>query len=282
MPFFIFIAGASGSGKSELAKHIKEELVSQNKSVGLLSMDDYYKPRPSNIVSEDAIKQYQQNTNFDTPSQFDFDLLHQHLNRLDSQLPIEKPVYSFKEGSTRLDYTETFEAADFIIIENIFALVNFGINPINKDNAYTIFIESENYDSYLARRLVRDPIERFFSTEHVLMHEQRFVRNGFFNFILPSRKHAEKIIKNEFLHHLSEDEANKSKEILENHGKDIAKEVLSKIETKNKMASTISNYLSLVYEVMVMPISQYFQFNHFFQTDIDKYYICEDSSEAVP
>ncbi len=253
MPFFIFIAGASGSGKSTLAHNLQDALIEAGQSVAVLSMDDYYKPRPSHITSPEGIKEYQAKTNFDTPAQFELTLFYQHLSCLNQSKTIEKPIYSFVAGSTQLDKTETFEPRDFIIIDNIFALHDFNHAPINQENSLKIFVESDRYFNYLDRRLVRDPAERGFTREAVLLHEKRFVGPGFFNFIVPSKRHADVIITNNYNPIASKGE---TKEMSNEHFIKEANRLSQEVIVKREALIKKQSFLNVLWHTITHPIYQ--------------------------
>ncbi|QBR84186.1 adenylyl-sulfate kinase [Legionella israelensis] len=196
MTLIVLIAGASGSGKSCIAKELAKKLQETGIKTNFLKMDDYYKQRPVSIKSKEEISEYQKNTNFDAPHAMDMDLLQEHIKQLAQNKSIKKPLYSFIE-SDRLG-EEEFSAQDVVIIEGIFALYDFGRLNL-EENTLTVFVESVSYLSYQKQRTERDIKERCRTEEEVKKHELRFVREGFFKYVAPTRTYAEVIITNNYV-----------------------------------------------------------------------------------
>ena len=107
-PVIIGIAGGSASGKSSIAKRLKNQF-DQNRSVVIIRMDDYYKDQ-SHKTMEERVK-----TNYDHPFAFDIDLLMEQLGELQNGNSIEKPVYDFV-NHTRSSETEVIEPCDVIVL----------------------------------------------------------------------------------------------------------------------------------------------------------------------
>ena len=80
----IGIAGASGSGKSLLARTLVKELGS--KQVVIISEDAYYKDRPDLSFEERA------KINYDHPDAFEHSLLRDHLHALKNGETIERAL----------------------------------------------------------------------------------------------------------------------------------------------------------------------------------------------
>lgn len=70
---FIFIAGASASGKTRLAQKLVETLKEQDVNAVAISMDHYYKRKQDRSA----------NVSFDEPAAFDMALFHNQLRQLD-------------------------------------------------------------------------------------------------------------------------------------------------------------------------------------------------------
>lgn len=189
MTVFVFIAGASGSGKSFIAEKVRDSLIQSGVDAGFLSIDDYYKSREQRTVGTKV------DTNFDRPQAIDFELFHHHLEELNEGRTINKPGYSF-ELSDRLPDTTPFEPKEVIIIEGIFALHNF-IN-LTLNHTVTAFVEADSYHSYRLQRTPRDIEKRGRTEKQVKTHELNYVRDGFFKYVLPSRHAAEHRIVNNY------------------------------------------------------------------------------------
>src|ERR1700678_4398926 len=86
-PFFLGIAGGSGSGKSTVARGIIEALP---KGAGvLLEQDHYYRPQAHLSEAE------RERVNYDHPDSLELDLLLSHLEALAQGRTIERPTYDF-------------------------------------------------------------------------------------------------------------------------------------------------------------------------------------------
>ena len=163
------IAGGSSSGKTYLAKKLNEEI---------LSMDDYFK----------GIK-YIKDNNFDKPSALDLNLLRKHLIKLRDNKNIKKPVYDFKTHS-RIGY-EIFKPSKVIILEGLYALHKKIVDLID----LKIFVDSSE-KTRLKRRIKRDVKFRGRTKKSVVKQWNESVEKMFREYILPTKKYADIIIKN--------------------------------------------------------------------------------------
>ena len=112
---FVFIGGASGSGKTSVSERLLVKLRERGITSQLLIMDDYIHEKPSAVDIED----YRLHTNFDRPSIMHFDLLREHIIDLSKGKAITKPKYSFL--SCCYEGEDVIDGADVLIIEGIFA-----------------------------------------------------------------------------------------------------------------------------------------------------------------
>ena len=86
-PFFVGIAGGTGSGKTTIAQKLEGNLP-PNAAV-LMTHDSYYKDRSGMPAAERDL------LNFDHPDALDNALLIQHLDELAQGRPVEAPIYDF-------------------------------------------------------------------------------------------------------------------------------------------------------------------------------------------
>ena len=150
----IFIAGASASGKSLLAKQLFTKLTGIGTSSLLMKMDDYYKEIPEGV----DLAQYCSETNFDTPTILDLFLLEKHITALERGENINKPVFDFT--TARRVRFETIFPPDILIIEGIFALYFCKKYLTDDPKRLNVFIETDSYFTLLNRRVARDLKER--------------------------------------------------------------------------------------------------------------------------
>ncbi|AMC93551.1 uridine kinase [Erysipelothrix larvae] len=181
-PVLIGIAGGSASGKSSIARILKEHY-KETQSVYILKMDDYYKDQ-SNIPLEERY-----DTNYDHPFAFDTDLLLSDIQQLKNGKSIQKPVYDFI-NHTRSTYTETVECSDVIVIEGLLLLEDERVRDLLD---IRVFVDAPA-DVRFIRRLIRDVKKRGRSMDHVIEQYLTTVRIMHDQFIEPSKRYADIII----------------------------------------------------------------------------------------
>ncbi len=174
------IAGGTGSGKTTLAKKIKEYFA--GRSV-LLYQDAYYKDF-SNLSIEEKT-----NINFDHPDSIDFDLLRKHIISLKSDQPIEQPNYDFCTHS-RKNSREPLMPAEIIIVEGILL---FAVPEVCDLFDIKIFIDTDD-DIRLLRRIERDIRERARDLEGIRDQYTRTVKPMHEQYVRPSKQKADVIV----------------------------------------------------------------------------------------
>lgn len=180
-PIIIGISGPSASGKSLLASTIVEELGSNQ--VVIIPQDSYYKDR-SNLPVEERAK-----INYDHPDAFDFDLMCQQLEQLQSGKTIHVPLYDYTEHS-RSNETREIGQHSIIIIEGILIFADARLRELID---ISIFVETP-LDTCLIRRLRRDVKKRGRDLDSVIEQYEETVRPMFLQFIEPSKRYADIII----------------------------------------------------------------------------------------
>lgn len=181
-PIVIGIAGGSASGKTSIARKLKEHF-SITKHVVIIRMDDYYKDQ-SDMEMEDRLE-----TNYDHPFAFDMDLLISDVKKLKSGESIDKPVYDFM-NHTRSDYREHIECSDVIVLEGLMTLDN---EELRKLLDIKVFVDA-TADIRFIRRMLRDVNKRGRSLDHVVDQYMNTVRIMHEQFVEPSKRYADIII----------------------------------------------------------------------------------------
>lgn len=177
----IGISGASGSGKTLVAKTLQDAL--QSEHVLILQEDSYYKDL-SHLPFEQRV-----HFNFDHPDAFDHQLLISHLKDLLQDRPIELPLYDFTRH-IRYKETRMVKPHPIIILEGILVLT---IPELRELMNIKIFVDTPA-DICFIRRLERDIEERGRTVESVIRQYQETVRPMYMQFIEPSKRYADIII----------------------------------------------------------------------------------------
>jgi uridine kinase len=193
----IFIAGASGSGKTKLSNFIAKNFDTFSIQTSKIKLDDYYKEIPDGM----NLEYYKKTTNFDAPDCLDFSLLAQHILHLLKGKSIKKPIFDFKVE--RRTGEESVAPPTVLIIEGTASLF-FAQQWINHTlPSYKIFIDVHQ-ETLLNRRITRDIDERGYADEaSILKKDADYVRPTFLNFISPTRRFADEIIENHKEHKAS-------------------------------------------------------------------------------
>jgi uridine kinase len=177
----IGIAGASGSGKSQLAHNVQEAF--DPAQVMVLSEDNYYKDQRNLSMAQRNLM------NYDHPDAMDHALLALHLAELSAGRDVERPVYSFQDHCRTLE-TATLMPPKVLILEGILLFCEEKLRNLID---LRVFMEVP-LDICLIRRLERDVNERGRSLESVLAQYQGTVRAGYLEHILPSRGFADLLV----------------------------------------------------------------------------------------
>jgi uridine kinase len=177
----IGIGGASGSGKTLVAKTLYDSLGSDK--VAIIQEDAYYRDLSDIPLTERA------KINFDHPDAFDHDLLINHCHQLLEGKVIEQPIYDYKTHS-RTNQTRRIGPHQIIILEGILILA---IPELRDLMDIKIFVDTDP-DICLIRRIKRDIHERGRTVDSVLEQYTETVRPMYLQFIEPSKRYADIII----------------------------------------------------------------------------------------
>jgi uridine kinase len=185
----IGFAGGTGSGKTTLAKRLKEVF---EDDVLFLCQDYYYKPL-DHLPMEERKK-----NNFDHPDSFDTDLLINQIRQLKDYKSIKRPVYSFIEH-TRLSKAVTEQPKHVILIEGILIFDNKELRDLMD---IKVFVDTDS-DIRLSRRLLRDIHERGRDLDSVINQYINTVKPMHEEFVEPSKKYADIIIPEGGMNHVA-------------------------------------------------------------------------------
>ncbi|PYT00049.1 MAG: uridine kinase [Acidobacteria bacterium] len=177
----IGICGGTGSGKTTIARKIVEAVGRAN--VVLVEQDSYYR----NLADMPLDERHQ--ANFDHPDSIDSDMLVNHLIRLKQGLSIEMPLYDFVTH-TRSEEIEVIDPKPVVIVEGILIFAEPRVLDLLD---VRVFVDTPD-DVRLMRRLRRDINERGRTFERTLEQYERTIRPMHFEFVEPSKRHADIII----------------------------------------------------------------------------------------
>ncbi len=185
MTTIIAIAGASGAGKSLFANQLHERLrqTRTRDDVAILHEDAYYRRRDDLTFAE------RQTINYDHPDAIDHELLARQLAQLRNGQSVEVPRYDYSTHN-RVPETDRLEPARILIVEGILILHLADLRDLLDLKVYV----DVPLDVCLSRRLRRDVEERGRSFDSVLTQYHNTVRPMFFEFIEPSKRHADLIV----------------------------------------------------------------------------------------
>ena len=181
----IGIAGASGAGKSLLANQLHRRLreTRSHRDVTILNEDCYYRRRDDLSFPE------REQINYDHPKALEHTLLIEHLTRLRDGNRVEIPQYDYAVHNRKPE-TTPHEPSKILILEGILILSD----PVLRDLLDLKIFVDVSLDTCLVRRLRRDIHERGRSLESVLAQYENTVRPMFFEFIEPTKAHADIIV----------------------------------------------------------------------------------------
>lgn len=181
-PHIIGVAGGSGSGKTHFAKELQKMLGDEH--CAILFQDNYYIDQSEKFDGDGGI------VNFDHPSSLDFALLAEGLKKLKSGKAVEIPIYDFVTHSRKKE-TLVGKPKKVIIVDGILILHS---HEVRAECDETIFFDTPE-ELRFERRLNRDVVERGRTPEGVRRQFELQVRPMHNEFVEPSKRHAQTIIK---------------------------------------------------------------------------------------
>jgi len=182
-PYLIGITGGSGSGKTTFIREIRAQF--DEKSLCIISQDDYYLPRDEQLTDEQGIK------NFDLPRSIDRKGLVKDIKKLLSGETIKREEYTFNNEKAKPKKL-IFRPAPIIIVEGIFV---FHLKKIKKLLDLKVFLHAKE-NLKVIRRIKRDQEERNYPIEDVLYRYEHHVLPTFEKYIKPYQEEADIVINN--------------------------------------------------------------------------------------
>lgn len=185
MPFCVFIAGGSCSGKTTFARALSK-ILARMYSVTFVMVDDYY--RDVSEMPEEDLRRY----NFDQPGAIDVGALVEDIKRLKRNESIRRRKYDFVTHA-QLAVDGVNAPGQVVIVEGIFALCYPELNDLA---GLKIYLDVDD-DIRLIRRIRRDCRERGRSLESVIEQYLNSVRPMQRRHIMPSAQNADMVLKPE-------------------------------------------------------------------------------------
>jgi uridine kinase len=177
--FIVGLAGASGSGKSTVAKRVASRLNGH-----VISMEVYAREM-NHLPLEEREKE-----NYDAPHALDLTLLESHIRDYAAGKAIEAPIYNFAEHVRVSDRREHIPAKSLLIVEGILSL-HFA--QLRQHFDLSIYLEAPD-EVCFHRRKVRDITERGRSLDFIRWQYENAVLPAARQYLLPSKSLANLVL----------------------------------------------------------------------------------------
>jgi uridine kinase len=181
MTMVVGIAGATGSGKTTVARRLTETL--PRGSVALLQHDSYYRDRG------DLSYEQRSELNFDHPDSLETALMVEHLKQLRAGKAVGAPIYDFTTHR-RETTTRRIEPGAVVVVEGILVLADPDLRAMLD---IKVFVDTDA-DIRVFRRIRRDIEQRGRSFESVRKQYYSTVRPMHQQFVEPSKRWADIIV----------------------------------------------------------------------------------------
>lgn len=179
-PVIVGIAGGTGSGKTTVARRVKEGIGDRSAII----QHDWYYHDLSGMEHEERAK-----INFDHPSSLDTELLLEHVRQLKAGQAVHCPLYDFRQH-IRLTQKHPVQPCPVIIVEGILI---FAHEALRQEFDLKLYVDTEA-DVRVFRRVRRDIRERGRSFESIRAQYFASVRPMHLEFVEPSKRFADLII----------------------------------------------------------------------------------------
>lgn len=180
-PLVIGIAGGTGSGKTTVARSIREGLSAN--AVNVIEHDSYYRDRA------DLTYEARCDLNFDHPDALETPLLVEHLKLLRQGEPVNVPIYDFTTHSRRTEKRQVVPCP-VLIVEGILVLSDEALRDLFD---IKVFVDTDA-DIRVFRRVRRDIEQRGRTFDSVRDQYYSTVRPMHLQFVEPSKRWADLII----------------------------------------------------------------------------------------
>jgi len=179
-PFLIGLAGGTCSGKSTLARALRDTLGANRCTI--FPVDSYYiVPNPSLITQGRA--------NFDSPHVFDLGLCKANLDVVLKSESVDIPSYDKHTGTHK--GVRSIIPTEIVVVEGLFALWDADIRHCLN---LKVYVDVDD-DVRLARRFIRDVVGYGFNPEEVCEYYLQVTREMHKQYVEPTKEYATLILK---------------------------------------------------------------------------------------
>ena len=200
--FIVAVAGGTCAGKKLLCDRIKTELsthVSSPNSVFILNAENFYNQPNGTDIEVCASGEY----NFDIPRAYNFRALADCLRAFkdDSVREVTIPTYDL-ETHVSTPVGKVIPKPRIVLVEGIFVLYDQAVRALVD---MKIFVDVAS-DVRLAVRVMKEnPAGNPEKLEKLLLHYMKYVKPGYDEFIVPTKKYADIIIPRGVDNHIGVD-----------------------------------------------------------------------------
>jgi len=179
----IGISGGSGAGKTAFIRALRDLFDEQE--LGLISEDNYYKPRALQTRDGQGV------INFDIPEAIDHEAFIEDLKQLKAHREISREEYTFNNQLAQAK-TIVVKPAPVYLVEGLFILHHEDTRSMLD---LTVLIHAKD-NLKIIRRINRDQLERNYPLEDVLYRYQHHVAPAYEKYIEPYLDELDIIINN--------------------------------------------------------------------------------------
>ncbi len=180
-PFFIGVAGGTGSGKTTVSRRICEMVGYEH--IAWLQHDAYYNDHSHLPPADRAL------VNYDHPDSLDTALFVKHLTMLRAGVAVDVPTYDFATHARGMEVVHV-PPAQIVLVEGILIFVEKSLRELLDMRIYV----DTDADIRFIRRLQRDMIERGRSLDSIVKQYMATVRPMHLEFVEPSKRYAHVIV----------------------------------------------------------------------------------------
>ncbi|MBK9107381.1 MAG: uridine kinase [Saprospiraceae bacterium] len=179
----IGISGGSGAGKTAFIRALRAQFSEQQ--LGLISEDNYYKPRHLQQSDDKGV------INFDIPDAIDHEAFMRDMQHLRKNEVVSRLEYTFNNDHHEAKTVTVLPAAVYLV-EGLFILHHEDTRELLD---LTVLIHAKD-NLKIIRRITRDKTERNYPLEDVLYRYQHHVAPAYEKYIEPYLDEIDIIINN--------------------------------------------------------------------------------------